>query len=210
MAVAVAALLGVFLLVTVLGLGAFAVGRAVLREDRGHLMSDDRGRPGDGMRQGPGNGKGLGQGQGNGRGNGRNKEKDKNTGPGHGRGNGPRDDEDAAPGMPPGLGQRAPGQGAPGRGVPGLGGAMHGELTTADADGQPVTRVFQVGEVTAYTEGKTLAVKSADGFTATYTITADTVTTRAAAPAVGATVRVVADKEGLAVTRLTVVERPQG
>lgn len=71
-----------------------------------------------------------------------------------------------------------------------------------------MTTVFLVGEVTAYTAGESLAVTSGDGFAATHTITADAVTMRAAAPAVGAQVRVAAATDGLVLTRIAVGGQP--
>ncbi len=191
LAVIVAAVLGAVILVTGLGLSAVAVGRAVWDGDGGHRMGqgpddDDAGR-GHGMENGNGRGNGNGKGRGNGQGNGQ--------GNGNGRGGG----------MLPGP----PGTDGMGPGGLGVAGALHGELTTTNATGESVTLVFQVGEVTAYTPDASLTVRSADDFEATYAITGDTVTGTAAAPAVGAQVRVLATKEGMVLTRLAVMERPQ-
>ncbi|MGB7818965.1 MAG: hypothetical protein WBL35_09570 [Ornithinibacter sp.] len=185
LSVIVAAVLGAVILVAGLGLSAVAIGRVVWDGDRSHMMGeghdDDAGGHGLGMERWNGNGVGKGNGRGNGFGN--------------GRGGG------VLPGSPRGDGA--------GPGGLGLTGSLHGELTTTGATGESVTMVFQVGEVTAYTADDSLTVRSADDFEATYAITGDTVTSTAAAPAVGAQVRVLATKEGMALTRLAVVERPQ-
>jgi hypothetical protein len=94
--------------------------------------------------------------------------------------------------LPPGLrkhlGLGAPnGQGAPGlqrklgsQGIaPLLGGAMklggvqHGEFTTQDASGKATVMTLQRGTVTT-ASATSLTVKSADGFTATYAVDANT------------------------------------
>ena len=82
---------------------------------------------------------------------------------------------------------------------------LHGEFTTS-VTGTPTVMVVQTGQVTAYTAGKSLAVKSSDGFTATYTLdgTAPVLGNAATPVAVGATVRVVAAKEGMKVTAVVV------
>jgi hypothetical protein len=49
----------------------------------------------------------------------------------------------------------------------------HGELTIKDKDGKPVVWVVQRGTVTAVS-ATSISVKSEDGFTATYTVNADT------------------------------------
>ena len=66
--------------------------------------------------------------------------------------------------------------------------------------------VVQTGQVTAYTAGKSLTVKSTDGFEATYTLDATTATTgkNATQLANGVQVRVLAAKEGMKVTALVV------
>ncbi len=85
------------------------------------------------------------------------------------------------------------------------GGVLHGEYTTG-VTGTPVVMVVQVGEVTAYTAGKSITVKSADGFEGTYDLSGQVATTRIGVPvAVGAQVRVVAAKDGMKATRLAVV-----
>jgi hypothetical protein len=68
------------------------------------------------------------------------------------------------PGMP----------GMPGGRLPGLGnGAAHGEYTAPDVNGQPVTLLFQSGQVTAVSP-TSITLKSADGFTQTYVVNAQT------------------------------------
>ena len=90
-------------------------------------------------------------------------------------------------------------------GLSGLGGVLHGEYTTA-ATGAPVVMVVQVGQVTAYTAGKSITVKSSDGFEGTYDLTGQVATARIGVPvAVGVQVRVVAAKDGMKATRLVVV-----
>jgi sRNA-binding protein len=68
-----------------------------------------------------------------------------------------------------------------------------------------LTVLYQVGEVTEFTAGQSLTVKSADGFTATYVVTADTAGATSALT-VGATVRVIADKDGAKATRVQVLQ----
>ena len=50
-----------------------------------------------------------------------------------------------------------------------MGAVLHGEFTT-NLTGTPTVMVVQTGQVTAYTAGKSLTVKSTDGFEATYTL----------------------------------------
>ncbi|MEO7421786.1 MAG: hypothetical protein ABIU87_05255 [Ornithinibacter sp.] len=205
-AVVLAALFVTLFLVGGLGLSALAVGRRVLGEDHGPMMSQGR--------DGPWNGMGRGNGQSNGDENRHGDEKGKGNGPGpgrdqglgHGWGNGNGTDRGVPEGTMPGIPR---GEGF-GHGGFGPGGALHGEVTAAGVGGQVVTTVFQLGEVTAYTPGRSVAVKSTDGFTATYTITADTGTARGGTPVLGAKVRVIAAKDGLALTRIAVVGQPQG
>jgi hypothetical protein len=66
--------------------------------------------------------------------------------------------------------------------------------------------VVQTGQVTAYTAGTSMTVRSSDGFEATYTLDAATVAASrgAAGLANGVQVRVVAAKEGMKVTELRV------
>lgn len=127
--------------------------------------------------RGPGNGNGLGQGMGH--------QKDKGPGNGNnGRGNG----------SGPGTGRLAAGVDA----------VLHGEFTT-NVTGTPTVMVVQSGQVTAYTAGTSLTVQSSDGFEATYVVDATVATLRGAAGlAVGVPVQVIAAKEGMKVTRLSV------
>ncbi|HSO64607.1 MAG TPA: hypothetical protein VLQ78_05845 [Ornithinibacter sp.] len=91
-----------------------------------------------------------------------------------------------------------------GRGAGRLGDVLHGEYTT-NVTGTPTAMVVQTGEVTAYTAGTSLTVKSPDGFEATYALDGTIPTTRGTtALATGVQVRVVAVKEGMKVTRLVV------
>ena len=89
-------------------------------------------------------------------------------------------------------------------GLEGLG-ALHGEFTTS-ASGTATTMLFQVGQVTAYTRGSSLTVKSSDGFTATYSIDRSSrLAGNATTPlAVGDEVAVLATKSG---STVTVVQR---
>jgi hypothetical protein len=199
-ALVVAGVLGVLFLVAGIGLAAALVVGHHRYEGRGYVTSsrgdDEMMGPGNGMGRGNGYGRGQGQGQGNGKGNG-----NKNWNPpGPQQGPGQANPANPAnPGNGMGLGM--------GRGMAGLGGAvLHGEFTT-DVTGTPAVMVVQTGEVTAYTAGKSLTVKSADGFEATYTLDA-------AAPATGRTgaqlttgaqVRVLAAKDGMKVVWLGAV-----
>ncbi|MBP6997685.1 MAG: hypothetical protein KBB39_16245 [Phycicoccus sp.] len=83
----------------------------------------------------------------------------------------------------------------------GLDGLLHGEIT-AELNGAPTVMLVQFGQVTAYTQGSSIAVKSSDGFTATYTISGTSQVV--GAPATGVTVRVIATKEGSLATLITV------
>ena len=105
-----------------------------------------------------------------------------------------------------GRGPSGIGRGMGGLGLGGLGGdVLHGELT-ATVDGKPTVMVVQTGEVKTYTSGRSLVVRSTDGFEATYVLDGSVVATRGAnGLATGAEVRVVAKKEGMSVTRLVVV-----
>ncbi len=73
---------------------------------------------------------------------------------------------------------KAPRQGPPGAddlpnlGLPGAGGSLHGEAVIPGEGTATTTILFQTGQVTEVTADK-LTVKSTDGFTATYTIGAD-------------------------------------
>ncbi|RLK58233.1 hypothetical protein [Actinokineospora cianjurensis] len=94
----------------------------------------------------------------------------------------------------------------------GLTGALHGEFQVSDGSGGTTTRVLQTGEVTAISATELTAV-SEDGYTKTYTITADTdLTTSTAAGASddiasGDTVTVVATVSGDTATATTVREQ---
>lgn len=126
-------------------------------------------------RGGPGKGKGMGQGMGMGH------QKNKAQGNGN-NGNGQ------------GMGRMAAG----------MDGLLHGEFTT-NVTGTPTVMLVQSGLVTAYTAGTSLTVRSADGFEATYVVDATVATMRGASDlAAGVPVQVVAAKEGMKVTRLTV------
>ncbi|PKW27544.1 hypothetical protein [Phycicoccus duodecadis] len=186
-ALAAIGVLSVVLLVALIGLGAALVG------DRGHGMTAD-GRAGtsfgrDQDQGGPGRGNAMGrQGQ---------------SGPGRGNGMGRQDPNGQA--LPPGRQQGGNGQGdgarpMPGmgemKGLGGLGAVLHGEFTTS-VTGAPAVMVVQSGQVSACTPGASLAVKSSDGFSATYVLDASTITPGADTLAVGSTVRVLAAKQGL-------------
>ncbi|CCH69320.1 hypothetical protein BN10_1490007 [Phycicoccus elongatus Lp2] len=99
-------------------------------------------------------------------------------------------------------GSTLPGAGRSGA-LAGLGNVLHGEVVVGGTNTRTV--LYQVGEVTEFTAGQSLAVKSADGFTATYAVTADTAGATGALT-VGATVRVIADKDGAKATRVQVLQ----
>lgn len=107
-------------------------------------------------------------------------------------------------------GNQAPGSGsgAQGGGMGGLGlaGALHGEVTIRGLDGTPTAMLFQIGEVTSYTPGSKLGVRSSDGFEASYTVSDATVTN--AQIAQGSTVRVLATKDGAKASRVQVIGAP--
>lgn len=89
-------------------------------------------------------------------------------GPGQGQGQG-----QGPPGQNRGEGRDGAGD-LPGLGLPGAGGVLHGEAVIPGEAGTATrTVVFQRGQVTAVTADK-LTVRSTDGFSATYTIGADT------------------------------------
>ena len=184
-ALAVAAILGTLLLLTGIGLIAALAGDD--GPDRGERvgMMDDRRGPGNGMGMGRGHDKKQGNGMpgGNGMGNPRQE-------------NGPEDLDDA-----PGLGL---GRGRGGPGGAGAGEVLHGEFTTG-VTGTPTVMVVQTGVVTAYTAAQSIAVESADGFRATYSLGGAIDTPRNVPVAVGSQVRVVAAKSGMTVTRLDVL-----
>lgn len=102
----------------------------------------------------------------------------------------------------PGMGDRGPGMGDHGPGRP-EGDVLHGELVVERPDGGVVTLRLQEGEATAVS-ATSITVASADGFTATYSISAETEQERGRAedtPAqVGDEVHVRATVEGTAVT----------
>ncbi len=107
-----------------------------------------------------------------------------------------------------GLGERRdPGAplGGPG-GMAGPSGILHGEFVTGSS-GSSTRMLVQVGEVTAYTKGASLAVTSADGFATTYTIDSASrlVGSSATSIRVGDTVRVLATKRGPTVTTVQIV-----
>lgn len=180
-ALVAAAVLGSLLLLTGVGLVA------------AHVFGDGPGRGGDERvmmadRDGPGNGKGLALGH----------EKNKNKGGAPGMGQGPQQGQ--GQGQGPGQG-RGNGQGRLGAGVDDV---LHGEFTT-NVTGTPTVMVVQSGQVTAYTAGESLTVRSADGYEATYVVDATVATVRGAADlAAGVQVQVVAAKEGMKLTRLSV------
>lgn len=186
-ALVLAAVLGALLLVTGVGLtAAFVASHHPWRGDDGVSVS---GRPGGGPMMGNGNGRGQGRNQG----------KD--------RGYPQQDDGEAvpAPGQPPGrMGPQGQGMGM-GLGAAGLAGILHGEYTT-NATGTPTVMVVQLGQVTAYTPGTSLSVKSSDGFAATYTVDGTVAVMPAGSQvATGSQVRVLAAKDGMKLTRLVVV-----
>lgn len=190
------AVLATLLVVAVIGLGAALVGGRHGGElagrgdgygrDGGRSQMDDGGpmmRGGEGGDDGR-RGQDRGRGQDGGRGQGRQQD-------------GPRQ----------GLPQQGLRQGRGGMmgGVNGLDDVLHGEFTTT-ATGDPVVMVVQVGEVTAYTRAESITVKSADGFEGTYDLTGPYASTRIGLPLeVGAQVRVVAAKDGMRATRLSVL-----
>ena len=213
-----AAALAVLAIVAAIGMAAFMGGRGHMGGDRGERWAAcaDQGqsRSGQGMKGKKGNADcsdgQQGSGQPGQRGQGR-QPWGENEGPNAGRGNGtnPRTPgqgqqlpgNEAVPGAP-GRGQRTPGlEGLPQGGL-GLGAALHGEVVVGGAT--PKTILFQTGEVTDYTDGASIAVKSTDGFTATYALTPTSI-----APQVGLTqgqtVRVIAEKDGAKVMRIELV-----
>ena len=162
------------------------------------VLSHHRGGDGDfGISRGDEVRPGNGMGRGNGNGNGKNKDRGQGNEDLPGRANPANPVNPANPANPNGLRR---GAGAA------LGGAvLHGEFTT-NLTGTPTVMVVQTGQVTAYTAGKSLTVKSTDGFEATYTLDGGTATTgrNATALATGVQVRVVAAKDGMKVTALVV------
>ncbi len=127
--------------------------------------------------------------------------------PGLGRGQGRPgfgDDEEGGAGRLPGLG------GGLARGLGPLGTILHGELVTGGSSG--TTILYQVGTVTAYTKGSSLAVKSSDGFATTYKVDTNShlVGSTSRGITVGDTVRVIATKAGPTVTTVQIVGQGAG
>ena len=83
--------------------------------------------------------------------------------------------------------------------IPGrLGGTLHGEVTRPNAAGGTESLLVQTGAVTA-SSATEVTVKSSDGFTETYAVSADTTVrgpAKAAGLTVGTDVTVVAAKDG--------------
>ena len=183
------ATLATLAIVAAIGLSAFAFGHHGDRDERngGRNQSMQRGGWGD-DEQGQGNpGRGQ-QGQG---------QRGTNQMPNQ---MGPNQ----MPNQPGALpdGSTLPGAGRSGA-LAGLGNVLHGEVVVGGTNTRTV--LYQVGEVTEFTAGQSLTVKSADGFTATYAVTADTAGATSALT-VGATVRVIADKDGAKATRVQVLQ----
>jgi len=186
------AVLGVLFLVTGLGLvTAFAVSHLRGGDDRGVAFSTR-----EGQNMGPGMGRWNGEKNGQGD-NGQRNNGQGNNGQGNGR-------HEADEGEPP-FGPANPGMGtAMGRGLASLGAVLHGEFTS-DITGTPTVMVVQTGQVTAYTAGRSLEVKSTDGYEATYALdTTTSVAGRGGQATVGVQVRVLAVKDGMKVTTLVV------
>ena len=188
-ALILAAVFGTLLLVTGVGLtAAFVAHNGPWNRDERAAFSRGDG-PGMGMGRGPGDGRGQGGWMGN-------------RQQGDGDRNGiPAPDRPMGPGNGQGQG-RGDGSGM-GRGAgAGLAGVLHGEYTT-NVTGTPTVMVVQRGEVTAYTAGASVSVKSADGFTATYALDGATATAPGSGQvAQGSQVLVVAAKEGMKATRI--------
>lgn len=197
------ALVAVAVLGSLLVLGGLAVTTALVvghhRWAGGHEVAISRG-DGDGRGQGMGRGQGNGKGQGQGNGQRNGQGQGDGSGRQRGNGGGTQPDRPSDPANP-GTGSRM----GMGRMAAGLAGILHGEYTT-DVSGTPTAMVVQTGQVTAYTAGKTLTVKSTDGFEATYTLDGSTATARGSATlAKGVQVYVVAAKDGMLVSRHVVV-----
>lgn len=131
-------------------------------------------------------------------------------GPGRGDGDRPMG-RGADPAQPYALPDDVPQgmRGGMGRGLGALGGdILHGEFTS-QSNGAPAVMLVQTGEVTTYTSGRSLTVRSSDGFSATYSLDGSVTPSGGVARlATGVQVRVVAAKEGMKVTRLVVVTSP--
>ncbi len=185
-ALVAAAVLAAVVLVAGAGLvGSFVVHRIA---DARFASGQGDGRWGDDGNRGgntPFGNNGRGNGNGNGRQDGGQRGSDQLPDMRRGQGNG------LGQGQGNGLGR---GNGQMGGMLSGLGAVLHGEFTTT-LTGQPAVMLFQVGEVTAFTEGKSLSVRSTDGFEATYALDADT-TTVGGSPVTGDQVRVIAAKQG--------------
>ena len=183
------AALATLAIVAAIGLSAFAFGHHGDRDGRngGRNQSMQRGGWGD-DEQGQGN---PGRGQ-QGRGQRGTNQMPNQMGP------------NQMPNQPGALpdGSTLPGAGRSGA-LAGLGNVLHGEVVVGGTNTRTV--LYQVGEVTEFTAGQSLTVKSADGFTATYAVTADTAGATGALT-VGATVRVIADKDGAKATRVQVLQ----
>ncbi|GAB3693060.1 hypothetical protein GCM10028814_33970 [Angustibacter aerolatus] len=109
------------------------------------------------------------------------------------------------------MGRGHGGPGGPGGFGPdgGVGRALHGELVVPDADGSGThTVVVQTGAVTSVSATR-LAVKSTDGYTATYVVNASTTVMgqKISAVKTGHTVMVVATKSGSTLTATRVADR---
>ena len=182
----VAATLGTLVIIGAIGFGAAAIGHAVNDRGAASVQGTKQGLQGQRRLQRRGQGQGQqGQGQqGQGQGNGRG-----GLGMGGGRLGG------VLPGMGNGL----------------LGEVLHGEFVTG-ANGSGTSMLYQVGQVTAYTKGSSLAVKSSDGFTATYSINASSklVGSNGSPLVVGDQVRVLATKDGSTVTFVQLVGSASG
>lgn len=204
--VTIAAVVGTLALIGVIGMAALGAGHRMDRDGRGgwandHGMSSQRdgmGRHqandgGQGMGQGPGMGQGQGMGQGRGQG----------MGQGQGMGDGRHQANGGGQGLGQGQGQGMGrgGQLGSGGGMGGMAGmamsaVLHGEFVTAIL-GTPTTMLVQTGTVSEVTAGKSLKVKSSDGFEATYVLSEQTAYPGGSTTlATGASVRVLAAKDG--------------
>lgn len=190
-AVIAAASLAVLALLAAVTLGAWASGRDDRRADAWGAGCAEQQR--DGM--GPGGGRGMPCGP-----SGKEKGNSNGNGFGHGRGKG-QGNPNGMPMNPNGNGLGNP-NGKGSNALP-LGNVLHGEVVVGGAT--PRSVLYQVGEVVELTAGTSLKVRSTDGFEATYALTPTTVG-RLDELATGATVRVVADKDGAKATRVVVVE----
>jgi hypothetical protein len=124
---------------------------------------------------------------------------------------------DSTPAPSTGTQQNAPqqNQGPGQRGGGMFGDALHGEFVTAKDGGGYETIATQKGEVTAVS-ASSITVKSADGYTKTYTVNSDTKVNRDGKIAditTGETVRIratVADETATATSISDNTDRPQG